>query len=69
MFKFYLDIDKKEQEKKLESRKKDPLKHKARLNLIKYFLLNVDYKDKNEKILNVDPNIVIVYNKNFLSHN
>ena len=113
MFKFYLDIDKKEQEKRLESRKKDPLKqwkespvddvaikhfddytqarnemferthtpqspwiivnandkHNARLNLIKYFLLNVDYKDKNEKILNVDPNIVVVYNKNFLSNN
>ncbi len=109
MFKYYLDIDKKEQEKRLASRKTDPLKqwkespvddaalkhfddytkardemferthtpqspwiivkandkHLARLNLIKHFLLNNDYKDKDEKVLNADPDIVFEYNKNF----
>ena len=109
MFKFYLDIDKEEQEKRLKQREKDVLKqwkespvddealkhfndytkardemferthtpqspwiivkannkYKARINLIKHFLLNVSYKDKNNKILNVDPKIVFQYNKNF----
>lgn len=113
MFKYYLDIDKKEQEKRLNQREKDPLKqwkespvddaaikhfddytkarnemferthtpnspwiivnandkHKARVNLIKHFLLNMSYKDRNEKILNLDSKVVFPYNKNFIVSN
>lgn len=110
MFKYYLDIDKKEQEKRLESRKTDLLKHwkespvddvalkhfddytkardemferthtpqspwfivkandkhQARLNLIKHFLLNNNYKDKDERVLSPDPKIVFMYSKAYV---
>jgi polyphosphate kinase 2 len=103
MIKYYLDIDKKEQAERLESRKTDPLKqwktspideqaqHKwdaysiardlmltqtssekapwtvvnanskkhTHLNLIRDLLSRVNYPDKNEKILGVDPEIVM----------
>lgn len=111
IFKYYLDIDKKEQEKRLKSRKQEPLKQwkespvddtalkhfddytkardemferthsprspwyivrsndkrQARINLIKHFLSNIHYKDKDLKVLNLDTNIVSIYDKQFLS--
>jgi hypothetical protein len=103
IIKYYLDIDKKEQAARLESRKTDPLKqwkispidqqaqHKwndysvardlmlaktssekapwtvvlanskkhTHLNLIRDLLSRVSYSDKDEKILGVDPEIVM----------
>ncbi|OWS68863.1 polyphosphate kinase 2 [Polynucleobacter campilacus] len=103
IMKYYLDIDKKEQAERLESRKKDPLKQwkispideeaqnkweaysvardlmllktssikapwtvvnannkkQTHLNLIQDLLSRVSYKDKNEKILTVDPEVVM----------
>ena len=103
IIKYYLDIDKKEQAERLESRKTDPLKqwkispidqqaqHKwdaysaardlmllqtssvkapwtvinanskkhTHLNLIRDLLSRVSYQDKDEKILTVDPEIVM----------
>lgn len=103
IIKYYLDIDKKEQAERLESRKTDPLKqwkispidqqaqHKwdaysaardlmllqtssvkapwtvinanskkhTHLNLIRDLLSRVNYQDKDEKILTVDPEIVM----------
>ena len=103
IIKYYLDIDKKEQAERLESRKTDPLKqwkispidqqaqHKwdaysaardlmllqtssvkapwtvinanskkhTHLNLIRDLLSKVNYQDKDEKILTVDPEIVM----------
>ena len=103
ILKYYLDIDKKEQAERLESRKTDPLKQwkispvdeqaqkkwesysiardlmlqqtssekapwtvinanskkRTHLNLIRDLLSRVDYPDKDEKILEVDPQIVM----------
>ena len=103
LIKYYLDIDKKEQAERLESRKTDPLKqwkispidqqaqHKwdaysaardlmllqtssvkapwtvinanskkhTHLNLIRDLLSRVNYQDKDEKTLTVDPEIVM----------
>jgi polyphosphate kinase 2 len=103
IMKYYLDIDKKEQAERLESRKTDPLKQwkispideqaqnkweaysitrdlmlhqtsskkapwtvvnanskkRTHLNLIRDLLSRVSYPDKDEKILTVDPEVVM----------
>lgn len=101
-FKYYLDISKKEQKKRLEERKKDPLKQwklspideqaqkywkdysqardemfnktsfvfapwyvihsddkkTARINAIKHFLSQIDYANKNDKVLSYEHKVV-----------
>ncbi len=103
--KYYLDISKKEQKRRLEARKKDPLKQwklspidmqaqklwkkyskyrdkmfegtsfvfapwhvvhsddkkTARINVIKHFLSQVDYPDKDEKLLIYDNDVVCTF--------
>ncbi len=105
VLKYYLDISKDEQKKRLKDRSQDPLtqwkispidqaaqkewddysearnimfarthteatpwhvvhaddKHKARLNVIRDLLCNLEYKDKPERIEQPDPNIVFCY--------
>ncbi|MCF6200883.1 MAG: polyphosphate kinase 2, partial [Hydrogenimonas sp.] len=104
-FKYYLDISKKEQKRRLEERKRDPLKQwkispidmqaqklwkeyskardemfsktsfvfapwyvvhsdekrVSRINVMKHFLSNVEYKDKEEKYLLYDNDVVCEY--------
>ena len=103
--KYYLDISKKEQAKRLQERKKDPLKQwklspideqaqkyweeysnarndmfnktsfvfapwyvvhtddkkTARINTIKHFLSQVEYKEKNKEVLEYDHDIICLF--------
>ena len=105
LFKYYLDISKEEQKKRLEARKKDPLKQwklspideaalshwnayskardgmfertsfsyapwyvvraddkkAARINIIRHFLSENDYPDKNEAVLAFDRDVVCLF--------
>jgi polyphosphate kinase 2 len=110
LLKYYLDISKAEQAKRLDDRKKDPLaqwklstldeyalkkwdqyslardqmlahthnlispwlivhaddKQLARLNVIKDMLSRLDYKDKDERLILPDPNIVTPFESAFI---
>lgn len=109
IIKYYLDISKSEQKKRLRRRKKNPFtkwktspidevaldhwkdysiardemfarthsvhapwfivrsdnKHAARINLIKHFLSQINYADKDEELVMPDKHIVFSYNENF----
>ena len=110
--KYYLDITKAEQKKRLKEREQDPLKQwkvspidetarknwdkysearnqmfarthtafapwkvvraddkrLAHLNIIRDFLVGIDYKGKSEKILQPDPNVVFAYEESYLKN-
>jgi polyphosphate kinase 2 len=112
LFKYYLDISKDEQQRRIEDRHKDPLKqwkispvdeaavkrwkaysearnemfarthspispwvvvraddkHAARINLIRHFLANLIYDDKEEKLLRADPEIVFPFDELYLEN-
>jgi polyphosphate kinase 2 len=107
ILKYYLDISKQEQKKRLEARREDPLKnwkispiddqalkywkqyssarnemlsrshsaaapwkivqgndkHSARINVIRDILSELHYKNKNERIILPDPNVIFSYDK------
>ena len=112
LLKYYLDISKSEQRKRLEDRKSDPLKqwkvspiddqaikrwkayslardemlarthnpiapwtlvrandkHLARLNVIRDVLSRLHYKNKDEGMIEPDPNIVFTYDASYLEN-
>lgn len=113
VLKYYLDIDKHEQKKRLENRRKDPLKqwkispiddqalkqwkqyssarnemlarshsptapwkvvrandkHLARVNVIRDILTRLHYKDKNERIILPDPEVIFPYDASLVQSN
>jgi polyphosphate kinase len=112
LFKYYLDIRREEQRRRLKARREDPLKqwkispidevavkhwkdysaarnamfarthstlspwfvvraddkHEARLNLVRHFLSQLDYKGKTKRLVRPDPEIVFAYDELYLEN-
>jgi polyphosphate kinase 2 (PPK2 family) len=76
ILKYYIDINKHKQKKRLKAH--SPMapwkivrgndKHSARINIIRDILTQLHYKNKNEKIILTDPKVILPYDKSFLEN-